>query len=120
MSSLYIDGTCRISQEILKLRHSIQKAVHQHGFYFRYEQQSRSQQPLAFLRERLHNPHRYQRWHSHFLSCESFHLFHCNVTCFFQFAFVSARATTDNVTDRSKRSRTIFAPIIASPFTIST
>lgn len=32
MSSLYIDGTFRISQEILNLRHSIQKAVHQHGF----------------------------------------------------------------------------------------
>ena len=71
MSSLYIDGTFRISQEILNLRHSIQKAVHQHGF-FRYEQQSRSPQPLTSLRELLRNPRRYQQLHSHFCLAKVF------------------------------------------------
>lgn len=62
MSSLYIDGTFRISQEILKLRHiKVKSRADARLFTFIYGQQSRSLQPLAFLRELLRNPRRYQQ-----------------------------------------------------------
>ncbi len=72
MSSLYLDGTFRISQEILKLRHSIQKAVHQHGFLLYIRTAVPLTATINIPSRTTSYPRRCQQLHSHFFVLRKF------------------------------------------------